>query len=277
MRDIIRKILLEHNGESTISLSEKELKFFSYLIDNDDDIGEDIFMSIGDIRRYFKKVELILTPDLIEKQFFLLLFNKPSDILNANIKKDTSELYLGPFYRSEITHYNKWREDQSYVIENCDYCSGTGEVYETCGACGGVGYEDDDEFLESACYNCGGNGEVYETCGDCGGSGEQTFLTKYFTIDEFSELLITKNDINEGDIEITWQETFKNILKKRDKYFLTLIIDPIDTVYTETNKLTEDEELIEDKVIETVSMIEELKPNVGFRNFLFKKILKINV
>lgn len=280
MKGIIRKILLEYNGEDVFTLNPKELKLFSYLIENNFvGIENDDFMNIGDIKIYIHRIKDILTPDLIEKLFFLLLFNKPSDILKANNKKNTDELYLGNFYISNVVHYGEWSEDSVDVTEECEYCDGYGEEKETCGECRGHGYiedEEDDEFIEYTCDTCGGSGEESITCNYCGGGGEQTYWTSVFEIDEISEVFITKDGINEDDIESTWDETYRIMVRNRDKYFFTGYSDYFNSLQFQSDKLRDDDELLPNTVTNFDSKSEEIKPNIGFRNFLFKNILKLN-
>jgi hypothetical protein len=278
MRGIIRKILLEHNGVDVVNLSPKELKLFSYLIESTNDFDKNVLMYRTYMVIHFRKMLNILTPDLIEKYFFLLLFNTPSDIVGAHHKKDISNLYFGPFYLSTVTHYGDWDSNTEWVYEPCDYCD-LGETTETCGECSGIGYikdEEDGETWEYECNTCGGSGEETDTCDYCGGSGEQSYESNVYTLDEIEETFITKNGISEDVIESTWSETYKKIFKDREKYFPTYVSDAINSFNVERQSLNEKEELKEDQITEFDSIVEEVKPNIGFRNFLFKQILMID-
>ncbi len=278
MRGIIRKILLEHNGEDVVNLSPKELKLFSYLIESTNDFDKNVLMYRTYMVIHFRKLLNILTPDLIEKYFFILLFNTPSDIVDAHHKKDISNLYLGPFYLSTVTHYGDWSHTTEYMTEDCEYCD-MGETTDTCSECSGSGYiedEEDGETWEYECNTCGGYGEETRTCNYCGGSGEQRYEADVHTLNEIEETFITKNGISEDIIESTWGETYKRIFKDRENYFPTYVSDAIDSIEVERHSLNEEEELKEDQITEFDPIVEEVKPNIGFRNFLFKQILMID-
>ena len=135
MKKLIRKILREEvdkdvDGDNFIlNVNYKELQLLSYIIKND-----------GAYKYTFKQLG-ISNLVLMSKMFLILKFNTKEDILNSLETKDTSNLYLGPFYTAKVDYYDEIYEDEETVEDECEYCNGTG-------------------YEEESCYNCGGSGEV---------------------------------------------------------------------------------------------------------------------
>lgn len=283
MKGIIKKILLEQVSESDhVILSEKELKLIVFILKNKTSFNysEKSFFSKQQITLLLREAKEFLTNDLLIKFFFLLVFNTPKDLFRSLKNKDISNLYLGPFYIS-LLNYNldEWEEDHVDQYEDCEYCGGSGEETDTCSSCSGAGYheeEEDDDFLEYECDNCGGSGEESITCGYCGGSGEETYYKTVYRLQEAEELIITKNGLDENDIESTYESTIENIFDKRNEYFVPYVTENIDELVYEpmySDKLPEKYKLKADQIIDYESKHEKIPPNKSMNNLVINKIL----
>ena len=134
---------------------------------------------------------------MLTKFLLITYFNHKSDLVRAVERKDTSQLYIGPFYSATMDYIDEDidEEDETqsddcdscggygYQSTECDTCSGSGEF--ECGECDGKGWVDcdtcetsgsseetDEEGDEIDCDACDGVGE--EMCGTCDGRGEES-------------------------------------------------------------------------------------------------------
>ena len=129
MKKLIKKILKEEvDGDNyKLSVNYKELQLLLYIIKND-----------GKLRYTFKQLG-ISNLVLMSKMFLILKFNSKEEILKSLENRDTSNLYLGPFYTAKVDFYDGIYEDEVYVEDDCEYCDGTGYGSEDCYTCGGSG------------------------------------------------------------------------------------------------------------------------------------------
>jgi len=113
MKKLIRKILKEEvdkdyeglvDGDNyKLTVNYKELQLLLYIIKND-----------GKLRYTFKQLG-ISNLVLMSKMFLILKFNSKEEILKSLENRDTSNLYLGPFYTAKVDFYDGIYEDEVYV------------------------------------------------------------------------------------------------------------------------------------------------------------------
>jgi len=194
MKKLIRKILREEvdkdvDGDNFIlNVNYKELQLLSYIIKND-----------GAYKYTFKQLG-ISNLVLMSKMFLILKFNTKEDILKSLETKDTSNLYLGPFYTAKVDYYDEIYEDEETVEDECEYCNGTGYDEESCYNCGGSGEVEDGDEDYVTCSDCGGSGEIEDECGYCGGSGYDEYTQELEKIDLFTLPVFSKTPIIFDDL-----------------------------------------------------------------------------
>ena len=190
MKKLIKKILKEEvDGDNyKLSVNYKELQLLLYIIKND-----------GKLRYTFKQLG-ISNLVLMSKMFLILKFNSKEEILKSLENRDTSNLYLGPFYTAKVDFYDGIYEDEEYVEEDCEYCDGTGYGSEDCYTCGGSGEIEDGDGEYVTCSDCGGSGETDDDCDYCDGSGYQEYSEVVEKIDLFTVPVFSKAPISFDDL-----------------------------------------------------------------------------
>ena len=234
MKKLIRKILREEvdkdvDGDNyMLNVNNKELQLLSYIIKND-----------GALRYTFRQLG-ISNLVLMSKMFLILKFNTKKDILKSLENKDTSNLYLGPFYTAKVDYYGEIYEDEEYVEEDCEYCDGTGYGTEDCYPCAGSGEIEDDDGEYVTCSDCGGSGEEEDDCSYCGGSGYQEYLEDMEKIDSFTVMVFSKEPIIIDDLVDKHISTVSKLGMVKGKYkFMDTKSEPknMGGVYEEEEKI----------------------------------------
>ena len=103
------------------------------------------------------------------------------DMAASNWEIGQVESELGPAFDGTATpsniaaaniyeHLNQKMHEWVSRLQECELCSGEGEVYDECTECLGTGRENDQD--ETECELCQGAGEVPTECTECEGWGK---------------------------------------------------------------------------------------------------------
>ncbi len=127
---------------------------------------------VRDFNEYLHMDSVVLTRYLL-----IAYFNPVSDLIRAVERKDTTQLYLGPFYLCVVEYWeDDIEEETEQVDEDCSRCDGYGYSSEDCEECDSTGNNDCTDCDTNGsfpCDECDSMGEVDgEECGTCEGTGE---------------------------------------------------------------------------------------------------------
>tara|TARA_R110002126_G_scaffold174187_1_gene322763 strand:- start:5230 stop:6153 length:924 start_codon:yes stop_codon:yes gene_type:complete len=208
MGDFIKKILSEEvhpdydyidEGDELLTITPRQVKMILSVFKKMDIK----YFNNDHVRIFITNFEVlyhITGGTMLSKLLLVAYFNPISDLVRSVERKDTSQLYNGPFYSATMDYWEDGiDEDSETQSDDCENCDGYGYVSSECSACQGTGVfdcdecessgyvgcetcdgeeseeEDDecetcDDVGENACNHCDGTGE--EMCGACSGNGE---------------------------------------------------------------------------------------------------------
>jgi hypothetical protein len=206
MGDFLKKILSEEvhpdydyieEGDELMEISPKQVKMILNVFKRNEVKYFTNYKALNFIRT-FKDVYYIDDSVMLTKFLLVAFFNGVSDLVRAVERKDTSQLYVGPFYSATMDYWDDDMEEETdtqsddcescggygYQTSDCESCGGAGEFecdeceasgYLDCPECDGMGGDDEGECSrcdgigEIECHSCDARGETM--CGECSGSG----------------------------------------------------------------------------------------------------------
>lgn len=171
---------------------------------------------------------------ILTRLILIFYFNSVDELQEAIYKKDISSLYRGPFYHINIVYNgDDINQDVDYETVNCEECGGDGIGYEDCDGCSGTGEIEMDDGEILTCDECSGSGYQEARCEICGGDGQYDEEEMVYILNCYKIDVISQTKIDEG--------TFSDISELFDQKDDFLITTPIlyDTL-TERNKVNLD-------------------------------------
>jgi hypothetical protein len=210
MRDLIRKILKEqihpdyewvkeeNEDDVYYKISPAEIKLFLMALKISNSTFSDANY-IKDTLRVLKDKFVMTDSVTLSKIILVGYFNSYGDLKHAMETKDTSDLYLGPFYVVNMDHYDDDAEEgEDSLSRECRECDGRGYEEIECRECDGSGeIEYDDEY--ETCTECDGSGEETSDCYHCDGHGDIDKEVKFFELSEYTVKAFSKRPIDPAD------------------------------------------------------------------------------